>query len=110
MYGEMFRAMAQWQSAAMSAAQIGVSAAMVIQMRMMQMALGTMSPAEATRMVFEKQTALARSTERSARALAANKGPAAVTAAALAPYRTATRANAKRLARQDPTRPKGSRR
>jgi hypothetical protein len=67
---------------------------------MMQMSLGTMQPEEATRMVFEKCSALAKGTEMTNRALAANKGPAAAALAGLAPYSHATRANAQRLSRR----------
>lgn len=90
----------QWQRWTLDATQIMLSSATVIQIRVMQMALGTMHPEEATRMVFEKCSALARATELTSRALAANKGPAAAALAGLAPYSQATRANARRLSRR----------
>ncbi|MBU2961597.1 hypothetical protein KO516_12355 [Citreicella sp. C3M06] len=90
----------QWQRWAFGATQIMLSSATVIQIRMMQMSLGTMHPEEATRMVFEKCSALAKATELTNRALAANKGPAAAALAGLAPYSQATRANAQRLSRR----------
>jgi hypothetical protein len=102
MYGNFFHVAMQWQAASVSAAQIGIAAASVMQARMMQMALGTMKPEEATRMMLEKPSTFMRSTEGAARAAAANRGPAAVAEAALAPYRTATRANARRLGAKTP--------
>jgi len=100
MYGDFFRFATQWQAASMGAAQLAVSAATVIQLRMMQMALGVMTPAEATRMLMEKPSAFMKAGEVSARALAANQGFAAAAVAGLAPIRRTTQANAKRLTRK----------
>jgi len=99
MYGHFFRSALQWQAAAVSATQLGVAAGSVIQLRMMQIALGTMKPAEATRMMMEKPAAFLKASEDSARALAANQGLAAATVAGLSPLRIAAEANAKRLSR-----------
>ena len=98
MYGSIFTAAQQWQKAMFSSAQMMFSASTVIQLRMMQMALGVMRPEEATRMVLEKPSAFMKATEMSARALAGNRGFEAATAAGIAPYKRATGANAKRLA------------
>lgn len=100
MYGHFFRNALQWQEAAMSAAQMSVAAGSVIQVRMVQLALGTMKPVEATRMMMEKPTAFMKAAEGSARALAANQGLAAATLAGLSPIRIAAEANAKRLSRR----------
>lgn len=105
MYGHFFQSTLQWQAAAVSATQLSVAAGAVIQVRMMQLALGTMKPVEATRMVMEKPSAFIRAAEGSARALAANQGLAAATVAGLSPLRIAAEANAKRL-----TGPSGRRR
>ncbi|WP_196941945.1 hypothetical protein [Pseudooceanicola algae] len=91
--------MTQWQQLALSSAKVMMASSTVIQIRVMQMSLGIMRPEEATRMAFEKVSALAKATEMSGRALAANKGPAEAALAGLEPYARATRANAKRLSR-----------
>ncbi|EIE50824.1 hypothetical protein AL036_05630 [Salipiger aestuarii] len=105
MYGPLFSTALLWQKWAFGAAQMMMASSSVIQIRVLQMSLGTMRPEEATRMVFEKSSALAKATEMAGRALAANKGPAEASLAGLAPYTRATRANAKRLSRRS-SRPK----
>jgi hypothetical protein len=97
MYNSVFQSAMQWQAAAMSTMKMSMSAAAVIQVRTMQMSLGTMKPAEAIRMVLEKPSVLMRAVELSARALGENKGLAAATIAGIAPIQQATQANAKRL-------------
>jgi hypothetical protein len=93
----LFAASRTWQRASMVYGQMLFSATMVIQHRMTQMALGTMKPQEAARMVFEKPAAFAKAFEMAARTQAANKGAAAVSLAAIKPIGARTRANAARL-------------
>lgn len=96
-FSAVFDATRTWQKASLAYGQMLMTANMVIQQRMMQMALGTMKPEEAARMVFEKPAAFAKSFEMAARSHAANKGTAAVMLAALTPIGAHTRANATRL-------------
>lgn len=77
-----------------------LTAGQVIQARTAQMALGTMKPDEAARMVLEKPAAFAKAAEMAARAQAASKGSAAVALAALRPIGAKTGANARRLSRR----------
>jgi len=95
----VFDAARTWQKASLAYGQMLISANMVIQQRMMQMALGTMKPEEAARMVFEKPAAFAKAFEMAARSHAASQGNAAVMLAALTPIGARTRANAARLGR-----------
>ncbi len=88
-----------WQEFSLSYGRMMVSASMVIQERTMQMALGTMRPEEATRMVLEKPAAFAKSFEMAARATAGSKGTAAAMLAAMRPLEAKTRANSRRLAK-----------
>lgn len=74
MYSPFFEAAATWQRVAMAQMQMMYTASTVIQIRVMQMGLGIMRPDEAARMVLEKPTAFAKSTEMSMRALARNPG------------------------------------
>ncbi len=96
---DAFAAARTWNRAALAYGQMLMSANIVIQQRMMQMALGVMTPAEAARMVMEKPAAFAKSMEMAARAGAASKGHAAVALAALTPIGSRTRANAARLSK-----------
>ncbi|MBT9385239.1 hypothetical protein KM176_15310 [Pseudooceanicola sp. CBS1P-1] len=102
MYGSFYKTLAQWQAATLSTYQMTISAASVIQMRVMQMSTGTMKPEEAARMVLEKPPVFLHATEMSARALFSNKGLAAAALAGIAPIRKATRANARRLSARPP--------
>jgi hypothetical protein len=97
MFGPILHTALQWQSAAMAFYEVSVSAASVMQMRVLQMSLGTMTPGEATRMVMEKPSAFMRGAEKSAWALAENKGWAAATTEGLSPIKKAVESNAKRL-------------
>jgi len=101
----MYDPMAFWKSAQTWAefnrayARMMFSAAEVIQTRTMQMALGTMKPEEATRMVLEKPAAFAKSFEMAMRATAASHGTAAAALAAVKPIGQKTASNARRLRR-----------
>ena len=86
-----------WQKTSFAYGQMMWTANLVIQKRVMQMALGTMKPEEAMRMVFEKPAAFAKSFEMAARTSAAGKGTAAAALAAIKPVGARTRANAQRL-------------
>ena len=76
-----------------------LAAQQVIDHRTMQMALGTMKPEEATRMVLEKPAAFMKAFEMAARSNAASRGHAATALAALKPIGEKTASNAKRLGR-----------
>ncbi|MEM8753061.1 MAG: hypothetical protein AAGF90_08800 [Pseudomonadota bacterium] len=92
---------------AAEAARIGFEANMVIAMRMMGFAgWWATSPSEAERMVAEKRRAFTEAAFAAGRAAAKGAGPAAVTKAAMKPIRRKTKANAKRLARRGPGRPR----
>lgn len=98
MFLDLMKTITEWQKVAVAATQVTMSAATVIQARVMQMALGVMKPQEFTRMILEKPSAFARSGEMAMRALTAQKGYAVVMAEAIAPIEASTRANARRLA------------
>ena len=100
MLPDVMKAAAAWQRAHLAQMQMMAAAGVVIQQRMLQMALGTMRPDEAARMVMEKPAAFAKSAEMAARAAAGGKGHAAVAMAALGPYGRAAGANARRLSRR----------
>ncbi|WP_108258682.1 antifreeze protein [Mangrovicoccus ximenensis] len=89
-----------WQEFTLSYGRMMISASVVIQQRTMQMALGTMKPEEAARMVMEKPAAFAKSFEMAARAAAGSKGPAVAALAAMRPIEAKTRANSRRLAKR----------
>lgn len=97
MYSPFFEAAATWQRVAMAQMQMMYTASTVIQIRVMQMGLGIMRPDEAARMVLEKPTAFAKSTEMSMRALARNRGYAAAALEAMKPVGAKTKSNARRL-------------
>ncbi|WP_172330296.1 hypothetical protein [Mangrovicoccus sp. HB161399] len=89
-----------WQEFTLSYSRMMFSASAVIQQRTMQMALGTMRPEEAARMVMEKPAAFAKSFEMAVRATAGSKGTAAAMLAAMRPIEAKTRANSRRLAKR----------
>ena len=77
----------------------------VIAMRLMGMAgMWSVTPSEDGRMVTEKLEALTQAGLAAQRAALTGKSPAAVTAAAIAPIRRKTRANARRLGKRGPKR------
>ena len=88
-----------WQAAGMAYGQMLMTAQQVIAHRTMQMALGTMKPEEATRMVLEKPAAFMKAFEMAARSAAASRGHAATTLAGIRPIGAKTASNAKRLGR-----------
>lgn len=104
MLTDLFKTMEQNQRLMMNTWQMWYSAATVIQVRVIQMALGTMRPEEAARMVFEKPTAFATGAERAMRAMAGGKGYTAASLAMLAPVSSRAGSNAKRLTRRSPRR------
>lgn len=91
------KAMQAWGEYAMAYSQMLMSANEVIWRRTTQMATGTMTQPEATGMVLEKVTAMAKATEKASVAAAKGATPLAIMNAALAPYGTKTRSNARRL-------------
>ena len=76
------------------------AAAEVVWWRSLRIAMGNLSPQEATRMMMEKPAAFAEAAEKAARAAASQKDPAEVAAALITPLDRRTNANAKRLRRQ----------
>ncbi len=100
MFKEMFRAAEVWQKTALTGTQMMIATGTVMQIRMMQMAMGTMRPDEASRMMLEKPAAFARAAEKSSVALMRNQGLAAATLAGMRPIGTTARANARRLSRK----------
>jgi hypothetical protein len=95
---DLYRSASLWQRAALDYTQMCVFASQVIWQRSAEMALGTMSAREATRMILEKPAAFAQASQKAALAGVSGKGAAGVAAAAIRPIRSKTRANAKRLA------------
>ena len=96
-FGPDMRAMRAWTEFSMAYGRMLMQAGEVIAHRTQQMAMGTMSQPEAARMVMEKMTAAAASVEKATTAAARGANPAAIATAALGPYGTKTRANARRL-------------
>ena len=90
-------ALMTWQKAAMAYAQMWMAANEVIWRRTTDMALGTMSASEATRMFFEKPVAYARAAEKAAMAGARGKGTASAALAAIKPVGAKAKSNARRL-------------
>lgn len=95
--GPDMRAMQAWADFSMAYTRMLMNAGEVIARRSQQMALGTMSQPEAARMVMEKMTAAATSAEKAAVAAMRGANPVGVATAALRPYGSKTRANARRL-------------
>jgi hypothetical protein len=91
--------MAEWMKVASSYNMMTLSAGEVIARRTMMMASGQMTASEAMGMVMEKATIYATATERAAKAVASGADPVRITAAALKPYSTKTRSNARKLRR-----------
>ncbi|WP_416139828.1 hypothetical protein ACM26W_05440 [Halomonas sp. HK25] len=91
--------MTAWMKIASSYNMMTLSAAEVIARRTMMMASGAMSGPEAMGMVMEKATIFATATERAAVAAAGGANPARITEAALKPYSSKTRSNARKLRR-----------
>lgn len=89
-----------WQKATVDYTQMWFYASQVIWHRSAQVALGTMSHREATKMFFEKPVAYARAAEKAALARARGKGIAGSAVAAVGPLKTKTRSNASRLNRK----------
>lgn len=92
-----FRAMRAWSAYGTAYAQMLMSANEVILRRTHQMATGGMTRPEAAGMVMEKVTAMSTAAEKAAVAAAKGANPLAIATAALRPYGTKTKANARRL-------------
>ena len=97
---QMISAAQTWQEVSLASARLTWSAAQVVQIRAAQMATGTMKPAEAMRMVFEKPAAFAAGMEKVAVAAARSPDLAAMALAGLAPVSSSAKANARRLTRR----------
>ncbi len=92
-----FRAMRAWTKYGTAYTQMLMSANEVILRRTHQMATGAMTGPEAAGMVTEKVTAMATAAEKAAVAAARGGSALAIATAALRPYGTKTRSNARRL-------------
>ena len=92
-------ALTAWNRIGLGIVQMNLAAAEVIWRRSVMMAQGGLPLSEATKMVLEKSSTFATAAERAMVAAARGSNPAAVTAAALHPYRRRTTANARRLRR-----------
>ena len=92
-----FRAMRAWSEYGMAYSRMLMSANEVILRRTHRMATGSMSRPEAAGMIMEKMTAMAASAEKAAVAAARGANPLTIATAALRPYGTKTKSNARRL-------------
>ncbi|MER2508820.1 MAG: hypothetical protein ABTQ27_08675 [Amaricoccus sp.] len=86
-----------WVKLTTACVDISLNASEVIFRRTMKIASGEMSRPEAVAMVLEKATAFASATERATVAAARGGDAIGIASAALKPYRTKTRSNARRL-------------
>jgi hypothetical protein len=91
--------MVEWMKVASSYNMMTLSAGEVIARRAMMMASGAMTGRDAMGMVMEKATIFATASERATMAAASGANPVRITAAALKPYSTKTRSNARKLRR-----------
>ncbi|WP_372612617.1 hypothetical protein [Halomonas sp.] len=89
--------MVAWTKVASSYNMMSFAAGEVIARRAMMMARGEMTGPDAMGMVMEKATIFATATEQAAVAAASGADPARIAAAALKPYSTKTRSNARKL-------------
>ncbi len=96
-FGPDFRAMQAWYEYSTAYSRMLMQAGEVIARRSQQMAMGTMTGPEASGMVMEKMTAMVSAAEKAAVAAARGANPLGIATAALKPYGTRTRANARRL-------------
>lgn len=94
---DYFNMMTSWAKFANSYSEMSMHASEVILRRTMKIASGSMSQPEAIAMVMEKPTAFANATERATVAAARGGDALAIANAALRPYRTKTRSNARML-------------
>ena len=88
-----------WVRFAIDYSQMAMAASEVIMRRSMKMSRGAMTGPEVVGMVLEKATAFATATEHATVAAAAGADPARIAHAALRPYRTKTRSNARKYRR-----------
>jgi hypothetical protein len=94
-----FDAMMSWYRLATAYSRMTVEAAEVIARRTMLIAQGGMSAPEAMGMVMEKATAFVAATEKASVEAARGAHPVRIASAALRPYGSRTRANARKLRR-----------
>jgi hypothetical protein len=88
-----------WVRFAIDYSQMATAAGEVIVRRCIRMSQGAMTGPEAVGMMLEKATAFATATERAAVAAAAGGDATRIAHAALKPYRTKTRSNARKYRR-----------
>ncbi len=86
-----------WMKLTSAYVDMAMNANEVIFRRTLKIASGDMSHPEAVAMVLEKATAFASATEKATVAAARGGDPLGIASAALRPYRTKTRSNARRL-------------
>lgn len=91
-----------WYRAMLSYQRMWLAANEVILRRTLQMVTGTMSMAEANRMVAEKPVAFARAAQKAGQAAASGKNGAAIAAAAIKPVQRRAQSNVTRLRRKTP--------
>lgn len=89
--------LSSWMKLAAAYMDMSLNAGEVILRRSMKITSGSMSHPEAVSMVMEKATAFATATERATVAAARGGDPLGIASAALRPYRSKTRSNARRL-------------
>lgn len=92
--------MRSWNRLNFSCVQLALEANEVIWRRSIQLMTGAMTTMEATRMILEKPSALAKSLEMAAIATASRRSPQAIAEAYVRPFRTSTRRNTRRLRRK----------
>ena len=93
----LWSAMNAWSRVSVAYTRMTLSSAEVIARRSTMMMTGGMSAPEAAKMWLEKPATFATAAERAMVAAVRGGDAAAVTAAALRPYKTKTAANARRL-------------
>ena len=97
---ECFGYLRSWQKPMLACQQIWLAASEVVWKRTIQMATGTMSAAETTRMVMEKPVALAQAARDAWFAAAFGKDGSMISVLAIKLVHRKVRSNAKRLRRR----------
>ncbi len=97
---QAFAAARGWQELSLACARLSWSSAQVIQARSAAIAAGTLAPAEAMRMVWEKPAAFALGMEKAMVAVSRSPDMAAAALAGIGPLNIKASANARRLTRR----------
>lgn len=101
MFGSLFCNVVQWHEAAMAGTEVMISAATVVQLRTMQMATGAMAPAGSRADDRRKTVGLCQRQRKLPARAGFEPGLCGGDPRRLAPYQSATSANAKRLSGLD---------